>query len=88
MATVIYSDLWVCQDCIMCIANDDTTGIEDDEREAEVRAAVYGGDRWVPEGPHEGEEEGADTRDFSWRPCACCGSNLGGSRHRCAVLGP
>lgn len=29
----------------------------------------------------------ADTDEFSWRPCDCCGSKLGGSRHRCAILG-
>lgn len=33
------------------------------------------------------ESEAADTQDFSWCACACCGSTLGGSRHRCALIG-
>lgn len=32
------------------------------------------------------EDEGADIQDFSWAPCACCGSVLGGSRHRMALI--
>lgn len=32
------------------------------------------------------EPEGADEQEFSWRPCACCRSSLGGSRHRFALI--
>lgn len=33
------------------------------------------------------EEEGADAIEFSWSACDCCGSGLGGSRHRAALIG-
>lgn len=32
------------------------------------------------------EDEGADTQEFSWSECDCCGSTLGGSRHRMALI--
>jgi len=30
--------------------------------------------------------DGEEQIDFSWRPCQCCGSPLGGSRETLAVL--
>jgi hypothetical protein len=65
----------------MVMANDDSSGIDDLAREKEVRAAVYGrddGGYWVA-----GDEE----LGFSWEPCDCCRSPLGGDRHSAAVLG-
>jgi hypothetical protein len=83
MATVIVDEQWVCVDCLMVIANDDATGIEDDDRAEAVRRAVYGTEGyWVADSTEETDLE------FSWSPCDCCGSSLGGSRHRCAILGP
>jgi len=32
------------------------------------------------------EHEEADQQPFSWSECDCCGSQLGGSRHRCALI--
>lgn len=31
---------------------------------------------------------GCDGDEFSWSPCDCCGSKLGGARHMFAVLEP
>ena len=58
-----------CVDCVVAIANDDYTGM-DNEREAEVRAALE-----KHEYAYGGEELG-----FSWAPCGVCGSRLGGDR--------
>ncbi len=77
---------WVCVDCLFFIANGDLP----DDTEAAARV-VTGVEQqapyvWVCDGPHENEEEGVDTKDFSWTPCYCCGSDLGGSRHRTALI--
>lgn len=74
-------DIEVCVDCASWIANGDTTGIGDPEREAEVRASAR-----IPEGHHvaltcSDECEGG----FSWSPCGACGSRLGGDRHPAAT---
>lgn len=38
--------------------------------------------------PDFDSETGDGINEFSWRGCDCCGSTLGGGRHRFAVLGP
>ena len=85
MAHLIADDLLVCTDCTMAIANDDYTGLdyhygpaESERREAEIRAGIASMGGY----PVIGDEYG-----FSWRPCDCCGTELGGDRHECAVLG-
>ena len=82
---IIDDDLWLCVDCTMVAVNGDSTGIEDDEREAEVCAAVEAmGPHLVP---NSDSETGEGQDEFSWRPCDCCGSSLGGARERFALLG-
>lgn len=82
----IITDLWVCQDCLFALANGD---YPDDPAAAkaitdgETREAPY---HWTLDGDRDGEPEGSSTSDFSWRPCACCQSRLGGSRHRAALI--
>ncbi len=81
MAEILADDCSVCVDCLMVIANDDSRGIEDAAREKVVRAAVYGrkdGGYWTA---------GNDELGFSWQPCDCCNSPLGGDRHAAAILG-
>ncbi len=82
----IIRDQWVCVDCLFALANgeypDDATRAAEIEA-GETRELPY---RWALDGPHEGESEEADQDPFSWRPCACCGSRLGGSRHRAALI--
>jgi hypothetical protein len=34
------------------------------------------------------EEEGCTEPYFSWRPCHCCGSHLGGDRYDCNGYNP
>lgn len=74
---------WVCQDCYFFIVNGDLP--EDSEDEARVLRGV-GDLNWVPNGPSEDEEEGADYMEFSNSMCDCCGTYLAGSRHRVAIL--
>ncbi len=44
---------------------------------AVIEQRFPGQDLW-----YDGSEE--SDIDFSWSPCECCGSTLGGSRHRMA----
>lgn len=84
----IVSDLWICVDCLFFHANGDLP--DDAAASAAVLAGTEretaAGGRWSLDGPRDGEAEGSDVNDFSWRACACCGSKLGGSRHRAAVV--
>lgn len=82
---VIADDLWLCTDCLMCAVNGDTSGIESAKREKEVIKAVEEmGPHLVPDFD---SETGEGMEEFSWRECDCCGSSLGGSRHRFSILG-
>lgn len=61
-----------------------------ESRNAECVAAYMrlGGDRYVSDNTNANDENGdGDTGidEFSWSPCHCCGSHLGGSRYRLAV---
>ncbi len=78
-----YDNLWVCVDCLVFIANGELP--EDDGARAAVLAGV---EREAVAGGHWAVTGEDDDREFSWHACACCGSDLGGSRHRCAVLYP
>jgi hypothetical protein len=69
----------------MVAVNGDATGIESDERVAEVEAGVASlGDYLVPDFDSETEE---GIREFSNCGCDACGSPLAGTMHRFAVLG-
>ena len=92
---------WVCTDCIMFLANGDLPADDSGAASAIVagceREDPY---RWVcggtceehaptEENPRAWEacsEAGCDEMDFSWRTCDCCGSKLGGSRHKASLI--
>lgn len=100
---IVRDDLQLCQDCLFVAVNGDYSGIDEHygkgespgrgelregakERAAEIDAGLARlGPNLVP---HFDSETGEGINEFSWRRCDCCGSNLGGSRHRFAVLGP
>jgi hypothetical protein len=68
-----------CVDCLLFLANgDDDSGVS-------ARIANI----WTPdEMAHMVVTSSEETdEEFSWRPCECCESELGGSRHGFAVLG-
>lgn len=99
---IIRDDIQLCTDCLFVAVNGDYSGIDEHygkgehpgrgelregakERAAEIDAGLARlGPNLVP---HFDSETGEGIDEFSWRPCGCCGSNLGGSRHRFAVLG-
>jgi hypothetical protein len=77
MPTTDTIEIEVCVDCASLIANGDTTGIDDPEREAEVLAQAG-----IPEGWHVALDCPEDCEGgFSWSPCGACRSPLGGDRH-------
>jgi hypothetical protein len=85
MATLIDDDRWLCVDCTMFHANGDLP--ECGERAAEVVGAfeATAPNHWVL---NDGPEDGGGEIEFSWLPCDCCRSRLGGTRVRFALFGP
>jgi hypothetical protein len=82
---VIQDDLWLCQDCTIYSVNGDTSGIDSEEREKEVVEGVNAlGPHLVPDFDSETNE---GIEEFSRRQCDACGTRLGGSRDRFAILG-
>jgi hypothetical protein len=66
----------VCSDCLIVLANDDDSGIEDENEAQNVRNSLdrtfKGFDHVVPDGAGYG---------FMWSDCECCGA-LPGDRYR------
>lgn len=99
---VVIDDLQLCTDCLFVAVNGDYSGIDEHygkgeapgrgelrpgakERAAEVDDGLKRlGPNLVPDFD---TETGDGINEFSWRPCSCCRTSLGGSRHRFAVLG-
>ena len=82
---VVADGLMLCTDCLIAACNGDFTGIDSDARVAEVTAGLEScGPNLVPDFD---SESGDGIEEFSWGGCDCCGSRLGGSRHRFAILG-
>ena len=68
------------------LANGD---LPDDESLAE--SILYGIEReapgqWVLDSADESDPEDYSSQAFSWSDCDCCGSDLGGSRERAAIV--
>lgn len=97
---IIQDDIWLCADCMFAAVNGDYSGIayyydpdEDEEKYAQRIREIQEGLRLLGPGlvpdldPHPGDEFDCGEREFSWRPCDCCGSSLGGSRYRFVILG-
>jgi len=75
----VIGDLWVCEDCLIYIANGELP-----ESEEESEAIKHGIERehpyqWVADSDEESDR-------FSWSACDCCASGLGGVRHKCALI--
>jgi hypothetical protein len=67
----------VCDDCLMVIANGDTSGIEDDDRLSDVLTGV---DRIGHAHPTFSRDE------YRTIPCECCGTKLHGARTTVVTL--
>lgn len=77
MAHIIDDELWVCIDCLMIIANDDASGM-DDATEARIRSAIARINGYIVCGD--------ETDEFSHNRCDVC-NGLPGALYRCAILG-
>ena len=78
--TVIDDDVRCCIDCLMIVANDDASGMDDaTEKQCRDGIASIQGDLVC--------NDNDDDIEFSWSACDICGSGLGGSRHHLAILG-
>lgn len=82
----IHDELWVCQDCLLVIANGDDSGLDNHPETAEARrAAITAGLERL--GPHVVADSDEETDiEFSPSPCGCCLDKLACSRHHCSVL--
>lgn len=96
---VTHDGLKLCDDCTIAAVNGDFTGLDyhysggdDPEGEACKRQAeiVAGLERLGALGHLvcESTEDDDDGPGFSWSPCACCESRLGGNRTMFVILGP
>jgi len=76
-AVDVTGDYWVCVDCMEGIE-----GFEEANTPAQVTEDALIGIAWAV-GNDTGEYE---TEEFSWNPCDCCGSKLGGERHAAVTV--
>lgn len=82
---IIRDDLWLCHDCHFAAAGVDETIVDQGQAKATEDGLIALGPNLVPD---YNSETGDGCDQFSHRRCECCGSRLGGSRHRYAVIGP
>lgn len=94
-------EIELCPDCMSWHANGDTTGIDDPEREAEVRSQSGIDDGWIVSVGHlhtidqcgydayQGNTDCPyDEPSFSWSRCDSCRSPLGGDRYPASMFHP
>ncbi len=87
MATLIDDDVWFCVCCTIAHANGGSCDCPD--HEAEVTAGferLYNDGATVASNSGSDDDEDSGEQEFSWSPCECCLSRLGGSRHRHALF--
>lgn len=77
-----YADIWLCVECMFFEVNGELP--EDEERAQEIEEGFDRLGEVSSNFGSSGDEEGG-YRDFSWTPCACCGTRFGGSRYRFAL---
>lgn len=99
---VTHDGIRLCSDCMLVACTGEYTHIDEaygkgeapgrgelregaKERAAEIDAALAAlGPNLVPDFD---TDTGKGYDEFSWRPCHCCKSNLGGARYDFAILG-
>ena len=81
---VKHSEIWVCVDCLMMIANGDDSGASDDW---DAQALETFGAECARDGLQIVATSSEETdREFSAMPCGACNSHLAGSRHSVTLL--
>jgi len=78
--TITTTDLEVCVDCIMLLANGETGDEQETAAHAAKINALWGDTQLVPACDEDCEGW------FSWSSCDGCGSTLGGDRHKAAAI--
>jgi hypothetical protein len=73
--------LMACTDCLMFIANGDEPEDNGNQWSADNIAR-----HWPPYQYNLCCGDSDNDDDFSWQPCECCGSRLGGSRHEIVAI--
>jgi hypothetical protein len=81
--TITTTRIMLCEECYFATEIGDMP--EDAERAAEVEAGMV---RTLPKGAWLSSGDSDNREDFSWAPCECCGSRLGGSRHEAFICEP
>jgi len=71
-------ELAICTDCLLFIVNGDLP--EDETRAADLPADIER--NWPPPWNIAPACDDDCASWFSWRACECCGSRLGGDRHK------
>lgn len=75
---ILYDNQWACEDCTMYLANGDIP-----EERPDLASDIA--TQW----PNDSDLViSNEIEEFSWRPCDCCGSRLGGPRTSFVVLVP
>ena len=75
--------LMLCDDCLLCACNGDTSGVPDERVDAVERGVAELGPHLVP---NFDSETGRGIHEFSRSQCDACGERGHGSRHEFAVL--
>jgi hypothetical protein len=81
---IIRDELGFCDDCMVIAINGYSDTASDEQTAASIAGIERLGVHLVP----AWEEWGKGHEEFTWHPCACCGTKLGGARYDFAVLGP
>lgn len=79
-----YLEIWLCADCMFAEELGELP--EDEERAEEVEAGLERLNREGEICPNFGGEDESGYDEFSWTPCDCCETPLGGSRYRYALF--
>lgn len=81
-------DVEICDDCLHLVANGEVMGPEGENLTDDIAARID--ERWGELAPHlvPACENCDEECGFSWSDCDGCGSPLGGTRHRAAVIAP
>ena len=77
-------DIKVCEDCMMIIANDDDSGMSEEQ----ATTCREGIEQWNANGYYlcVGDSDSDQYEEFSRSTCDCCGQRLHGSRHQVVAM--
>jgi len=83
---ILRDDLRLCEDCHLAAAGVDSTIVDQNQAKAVEDGLTRLGEIGHLAPDHD-SESGAGVWEHSRCKCDCCGSGLGGSRHRYVILG-